>query len=130
MKHQGLDHFAIAVANTDDALQLWRDTFGFPVLYSEVVNDGAVKLTHLDLGNTQLQLVEPLLPDHPLHSWIAKHGGAGLHHVCLKVEDIDVSKKECPVPTAANPHQGTRGKRAIFLDARATQGTIWELTGR
>ncbi|RME72395.1 MAG: hypothetical protein D6781_02330, partial [Verrucomicrobia bacterium] len=50
--HRGLDHLAIAVNDTEEALKLWRDTFGFPVLYSEVVNDGTIRLTHLDLGNT------------------------------------------------------------------------------
>ena len=34
MKHQGLDHLAIAVPDTEDALKTWRDTFGFKVLYS------------------------------------------------------------------------------------------------
>ena len=73
--HQGLDHLAVVVPNTDDALLVWRDQFGFPVVCSEVVNNGAVRLTHLDLGNTHLQLVEPLLDDHPLHAWIERHGG-------------------------------------------------------
>jgi catechol 2,3-dioxygenase-like lactoylglutathione lyase family enzyme len=56
MNHQGLDHLAIAVPDTEAALKLWRDTFGFKVLYTEDVNGGTVRLTHLDLGNTQLQL--------------------------------------------------------------------------
>ena len=83
MKHQGLDHFAIVVPSTDDALKTWRDKLGFPVVCSEVVNNGAVRLTLLDLGNTHLQLVEPLTPDHPLHAWLAQHG-PGLHHLDRK----------------------------------------------
>ena len=63
MKHQGLDHLAIVVPDTEVALKTWRDALGFPLLYSEVVNGGTVRLTHLDLGNTHLQLVEPLTPD-------------------------------------------------------------------
>ena len=58
MKHQGLDHLAIVVPDTEAALKVWRDTLGLPLLYSEVVNGGAVRLTHLDLGNTHLQLVD------------------------------------------------------------------------
>lgn len=130
MKHNGLDHFAIAVKDTEAALKIWRDTLGFPLLYSEVVNDGAVRLTHLDLGNTQLQLVEPLVEGHPLHQWIADHGGAGLHHVCLNVDDVEASMKDSPVPTAPAPHQGTKGKKAVFLDAQSTAGCLWELTGK
>jgi methylmalonyl-CoA epimerase len=129
MKHSGLDHLAIAVPDTEVALKLWRDTFGFKVLYSEDVNGATVRLTHLDLGNTQLQLVQPLTPDHPLQAWLAK-SGPGLHHFCLKVDDVGAAKESSPVPTAPAPHQGTQGKRALFLDTSATQGVQVELTGK
>ncbi len=128
LTHQGLDHLAIAVPDTDAALKIWRDQCGFPLLYSEVVNGGTVRLTHLDLGNTQLQLVEPLTPDHPLHTWLAQHG-PGLHHFCLKVADIDTAMATSPLPTAPAAHQGTQGNRAVFLDKTATHGTQLELTG-
>jgi methylmalonyl-CoA/ethylmalonyl-CoA epimerase len=126
MKHQGLDHLAIAVPDTEAALRIWRDQFGFPLLYSEVVNGGTVRLTHLDLGNTHLQLVEPLTADHPLQAWLSKNG-PGLHHLCLKVDDV--AEARAPAPAAAAPHQGTQGKRALFLDKAATQGVQVELTG-
>lgn len=130
MRYNGLDHLAIVVPDTEAALKIWRDTLGFPVLYSETVSGGAVRLTHLDLGNTQLQLVEPLTPGHPLQAWLAKNG-AGLHHFCLKVNDVDEAMKTSPVPTAApNAHQGTQGKRAVFLDRTGTQGVQVELTGK
>ena len=128
MNHQGLDHLAIAVPDTEEALKIWRDKFGFTVLYTEDVNQATVRLTHLDLGNTQLQLVQPLTPDHPLQAWLAKHG-PGLHHFCLKVDDVAQAKAASPVPTAPNLHQGTQGKRALFLDKSATQGVQVELTG-
>jgi len=129
MKHQGLDHLAIAVPDTEAALKIWRDQFSFPLLYSEVVNGGTVRLTHLDLGNTHLQLVQPLTPDHPLQAWLAKNG-PGLHHFCLKVDDVTDAREKSPVPTAPAPHQGTQGKRALFLDKSATQGVQVELTGK
>ncbi len=129
MKHQGLDHFAIAVPDTEAALKVWRDKFGFAVLYSEEVNGATVRLTHLDLGNTQLQLVQPLTPNHPLQAWLVKNG-PGLHHFCLKVDDVGQAKEASPVPVAPALHQGTQGKRALFLDQSATQGVQVELTGR
>lgn len=129
MNHQGLDHLAIAVPDTDEALKVWRDRLGFKVLYSEDVNGGTVRLTHLDLGNTQLQLVQPLTPDHPLQAWLARNG-PGLHHFCLRVEDVTEAGAASPVPTAPRPHQGTQGKRALFLDAGATQNVQVELTGK
>ncbi len=127
--YKGLDHLAIAVTDTAEALKIWRDTLGFEVLYTEDVNGGTIRLTHLDLGNTHLQQVQPLTPDHPLQAWLAKNG-PGLHHLCLKVDDVGQAKESSPVPTAANIHQGTKGKRALFLDKNATQGVQVEITGQ
>ncbi len=130
--HQGLDHLAIVVPDTELALAIWRDRFGFAVLYAEKVADDTTLLTHLDLGNTQLQLVQPLTPDHPLQEWL-RQNGPGLHHFCLKVENIDAAleatQKLGLASTAAAPHQGTQGKRALFLDKGASMGVQVELTG-
>ncbi len=132
MNHQGLDHLAIAVHSTDEALKLWRDRLGFAVVCSEVVNGGIVRLTHLDLGNTHLQLVEPLTPAHPLQDWLRKHG-PGLHHFCLAVDDVGASRDELRAAGLAGdapPHEGTQGKRALFLERSATGGVQVEITGR
>jgi len=32
MRIKGLDHIAIVVADTDQALKVWRDQFGLPLL--------------------------------------------------------------------------------------------------
>ena len=132
MKHQGLDHLAIVVPSTDEALTVWRDKLGFAVVCSEIVNGGVVRLTHLDLGNTHLQLVEPLTPDHPLQAWLAKNG-PGLHHFCFKVDNVSASQAELTAAGLATqsppPHQGTQGKRALFLAKSATQNVQVEITG-
>lgn len=132
MKHHGLDHLAIAVPSTEDALKVWRDRLGFPVICSEVVNGGAIRLTHLDLGNTHLQLVEPLTPDHPLQGWLATNG-PGLHHFCFKVDNVATSQTDLVaaglVTAFPPPHQGTQGKRALFLTKAATQNVQVEITG-
>jgi methylmalonyl-CoA/ethylmalonyl-CoA epimerase len=119
MKHNGLDHLAMVVPDTESALKVWRDTLGLPLLYSETVNG----------GNTHLQLVEPLTPDHLLQAWLAKNG-PGLHHFCLEVDAVGEAMKTSPVPTASNSHQGTQDKQAVFLDKEATQGVQVELSGR
>ncbi len=132
MNTKGIDHIAIAVPNTEEALKLWRDQFGFTVLLSEVVNAGTVRLTHLDVGNAHLQLVEPLTADHPIKAWLAANG-PGLHHICFKVDDVGEAMGEVQAlgfGTAPKPHQGTAGKRAVFMDAAGTGGVRVELTGR
>ncbi len=127
-----LDHLAIVVPDTEAALLIWRDKFGLPVLFSEIINNGTIRLTHLDLGNTQLQLVEPLTSSHPLAAWLAEHG-PGLHHLCFGVDDVAQATQALPAHGLAagepQPHQGTQGNRALFLDRAGTQTVQVELTG-
>ena len=129
---KGLDHLAIIVPDTAEALKIWRDRFGFPVLFSEKVQNDTVLLTHLDLGNTQLQLVQPLTAEHRLSVWL-KENGPGLHHFCLKVDNVDSAFAE--IATLGLPsgqpqlHQGTQGKRAFFLEQSSTGDVPVEVTG-
>jgi methylmalonyl-CoA/ethylmalonyl-CoA epimerase len=130
---KGLDHIAIAVSDTEEALKIWRDKFGLTVLFSEKVNNDTALLTHLDLGNTHLQLVQPLTSDSPLHTWLERNGGPGLHHFCLLVDDVGEAfdgVKEMSIGAAPKIHQGTRGKRALFLDKSTTDGVQVEVTGK
>ena len=129
---RGLDHIAIAVADTEAALRIWRDRFGFPVLFTQVVNQGRVRLTHLDLGNTHLQLAQPLVEDHRLWDWLQTHG-EGLHHLCLAVDDLDAAVDEAASrglpPGEPRPHEGTGSKRALYLRQSTTGNVAVELTG-
>ena len=127
----GVDHIAIVVKDTDDALAFYRDTLGFPVTFSEVVNDPPVKLTHLDMGNVYLQLVQPMRDDHPLHDYLNTHG-EGLHHFCFKVDDVPAAMnalRDSPIPPAKETaHSGPLGRKAAFLNPAHTRGLRIEIT--
>jgi len=55
-----LDHVAILVRSTDEALQFYEGHLGLTVHSSEEIESPHVRLTYLDLGNAFLQLLEPL----------------------------------------------------------------------
>src|SRR2546425_12819764 len=57
-----LDHVAVAVRDTDDALHYFRDRLGLEGSRSEEIESPHVRLTYLDPGNAYIQLVEPLDP--------------------------------------------------------------------
>ena len=126
-----LDHIAILVRNTDEALKFYRDTFGLEYRLSEVIEDVGVRLTHLDLGNLDLQLVEPLTDDHPLAKQLDERG-EHLHHLCLKVDDVPNEMATWPTrgfrSKNAQPHRGPQGRSAAFIDPSGTRGVQWEIT--
>ena len=128
-----VDHIAIVVRNTEAALAFYRDRMGLPELESEVLEEAGVRLTHLDMGNVRLQLVEPLRADHPLSHHLDDHG-EGFHHVCWKTGDVDDAMAGM-APYGFNaregePHAAPRGGRAFFMDPETTRGVLWEMTGR
>jgi methylmalonyl-CoA/ethylmalonyl-CoA epimerase len=127
----GLDHLAIVVGDTESALRIYRDQLRLPVLFSEVLEEQGVRLTHLDLGNCHLQLVEPLWPDHPLRTALGT-SNALLHHFCLKVESVPAAFLELPAGGLAlrdqQPRRGPNGRKAAFIDPSATGGVLCEIT--
>ncbi len=82
-----LDHVAVLVRSTDDALRFYRDHLGLTVHSSEEIPTPPVRLTYLDAGNAFVQLVEPLEGDSDLAKWLEAHG-EGLHHICFGVDDV------------------------------------------
>lgn len=126
-----LDHLAIVVRDTDESLKFYRDVMGLPVLFSQELPDQPVRLTHLDMGNTHLQLVQPLSDDHPLQAWLDEHG-EGLHHFCFFVDSVEKMIETLPehgIPSRdKTPRSGPNGRRAAFIDPENTRGVLIEIT--
>lgn len=127
-----LDHIAVGVEDTESALGFYRDTLGLPLLFSEVLEEQGVRLTHLDLGNTHLQLVQPLTPEHPLRD-VLRARGEGLHHLCFWVESVPEAMATWPDRGTASrdaaPRRGPLGRQAAFINPATTRGLLIELTG-
>ena len=127
-----LDHIAIVVRDTDEALKFYRDTLGLSVDIDEIIPTGGVRLTHLNMGNTHLQLVQPITEDHPLQQHLKEHG-EGLHHLCFETEDVQATVDGMAArglnPRNPSPHDGPRGRKAAFIDPADSRGVLWEMTG-
>lgn len=126
-----LDHLAIVVANTEEALRIYRDRLGLPFLFTEVLEEQGVRLTHLNLGNCHLQLIEPLTQDHPLRAAL-KPGINPLHHLCLKVNSVPEALQELPSNGIkvrdTTPRRGPNQRKAVFLDPSSTGDVLFEIT--
>lgn len=129
-----LDHIAIAVRNTEEALRFYRDVLRLKVLRSEVLPGPGVRLTHLDMGNVELQLVEPLATDHPISKFLDERG-EGLHHLCWQTDtDIQTAMERLSEfglePKANEPHAAPDQGWATFIQSEQTRGVLWEITSK
>ena len=122
-----LDHVAVLVRDTDEALRFYSGRLGLAVASSEEIPSPHVRLTYLDAGNAYIQLVQPLTGDSPLTVWLDEHG-EGLHHICFGVDDVAGAVGELSDPgTAISLGQG-RGRVSSFISAGDSHGVRIECT--
>lgn len=124
-----IHHTGVVVRSLEEAYAFYRDTLGLPFLKEALIEDQGVKATLLDLGNSLLELLEPIEPDTGIARFLERRG-EGLHHVCLEVEDIraalaDLKAKGVPL-VDEEPRQGLVGTVA-FLHPSALHGVLAEL---
>lgn len=121
-----LDHVAVLVRDTDEALRFYSGRLGLEVASSEEVPSLRVRLTYLDAGNAYIQLVQPLA-DSPLTDWLDERG-EGLHHICFGVDDVTRAVGELSDPGAEITLGEGRGRVSSFVSAGGSHGVRIECT--
>ena len=87
-----IDHIGIAVHRLDDALPFYRDTLGLKLVGIEEVREEQVRTAMLQVGETRIELLEPLSQDGAVAKFLQRKG-EGIHHLAFSVDDLtDVSK--------------------------------------
>jgi methylmalonyl-CoA/ethylmalonyl-CoA epimerase len=123
-----LDHVAIVVKNTDQALRYFVDTLQLSVAASEEVTSRGVRLTYLDAGNIFIQLVEPVDPTIEISKWLAENG-EGLHHICFAVDNVEADAPLLAEPGAPPVRlSGGRGRVTAWIPGTNPLGLRVELT--
>jgi methylmalonyl-CoA epimerase len=84
---KNLDHFAHAVNNLDEAITFWTENFGTKVKSQAVLEAVGLKNTMIDVGNTQIELIEPLEGETVVRGWLERNG-QGVYLVTFEVEDL------------------------------------------
>ena len=131
MSRVRLDHIAIAVTSLEEALTFYRDQFGLTLDEVEIVEEQGVRVAKLDLGNTHLELLEPLSPDTPVGKFLQQKG-PGLHHICVGVnslkDELANLKNHGAKLIDEEPRAGASGAQIAFVHPKATRGVLLELS--
>lgn len=88
-----LDHIGIAVRSIDKSLPFYTDVLGLELLGTEMVESQHVKVAFLSIGESKIELLEPLGTDGPIYTFLEKKG-EGIHHVALSVKNVEERLKE------------------------------------
>jgi methylmalonyl-CoA/ethylmalonyl-CoA epimerase len=122
-----LDHVAVAVRDTDEALLYFRDRLGLQIASAEELESPHVRLTYLDAGNAYIQLIEPLERNGDLSGWLDEHG-EGLHHLCFAVDDVLAAARELSAGDEAPKAGSGRGRVSAFVPGANAHGLRVECT--
>lgn len=133
MKVGRINHIGIATPDVEAAASSYAAMYGldkatpakdFPQL--------GVRVVFVDTGNTQLELIEPLGNDSPIHKYLEKNPKGGQHHICFEVPDIIAARdamrdRGATVLGSGEPYVGAHGVPVIFVHPKNTGGVLVEL---
>jgi len=125
----GLSHIGIAVKNLEEALKVYVNVLGAQtgqIHRWPKTGLGAVMLT---LGNSKIELIEPIGTEGPLAKFIESRG-EGIHHICFEVDNIDKTLESLSAQGVwlidNEARQGLEGNIA-FIHPKAMNGVLVEL---
>ena len=125
-----LDHVGIAVSDLPASLAFFRDVLGLHVELTEEIASQQVRAHFLSVGPSTLEVLEATAPDSPIARYLEKRG-PGMHHVALRVEDLDAALAHLKsrgvrlIDERARP--GAEGAMVAFVHPSAAHGVLVEL---
>ncbi len=126
-----VDHIGIAVPGLEDAIDFYTKMLGKGPDHLEEVADQKVRTAFFAVGETNLELLYPTSPESPIAKHLEKRG-AGIHHICIEVQDIDARLAELKAQGVKlvdeTPRMGAHGKRIAFVHPKSTGGVLVELS--
>jgi len=125
-----INHIAIVVDDVNTALNFWQKALGLTLAHSEHNEDEEVDIAFLPLGEGEIELIAPFTEESGVAKYLAKRG-AGMHHLCLEVDDIDAVMRQLLANGTelinAEPRTRPDGRRYAFVHPRSTGGVLLEL---
>lgn len=127
MPHR-IDHVGIAVRSLESAAEFYEG-IGLKVEHFETVEAEKVRVAMVPTADSRIELLEPLAPDSPISKFLEKRG-PGLHHLALRVPDLDAAigrLRESGARLLNEPSAGAGGHRYVFIHPASTGGVLLEL---
>lgn len=129
-----LDHIGIAVKNLEEAVRFYRDVLGLELEGVEEVPEESVKVAMFRVGETHIELLQGTTQESAISKFIEKKG-EGIHHIAIRVDDVDKSVEDLKSKGAALVYDKSKlvskGSRKInFVHPKSTGGVLLELVER
>jgi len=125
-----IHHIGIATTELEAAASVWDDLLGLQTAHTEEVASQKVRVCMLPVGESRLELLEPMSQDSPISKFLDKRGG-GIHHIAVSVEDIRSALQGLKAKGVRlideEPRIGAAGCLVAFIHPSSTGGVLLEL---
>ncbi len=124
-----IHHVGIVVRSLETALSFYRDRLGLPLTRESDVPDQGVRVALLAAGESEVELVEPTVPETGAARFLERRGG-GMHHLCFESDEIEKEMtrlKALGVPLIDETARKGLAGMIAFLHPQATAGVLVEL---
>jgi methylmalonyl-CoA epimerase len=105
------------------------EALGLAVAHRESVPTEKVAVAMLPAGDSRIELLEPTAADSPIAKFLEKRG-PGLHHVALRVPDLNAALSRLKASGARllnEPRSGAGGHIYVFVHPASAGGVLLEL---
>ena len=137
MKLGRLNHIGIATPSLEASIAYYRDVMGAVKIHAPFdMPSNGVKVCFVDTpgengtNGTQIELIEPLGADSPIHGYLAKNPAGGQHHMCYEVPDIHAARAEFEgmgKKVLGETRIGAHGTLIFFLHPKDMNGVLTEI---
>lgn len=125
-----VEHIGIAVKSIDEAKKYYEDVLGFKCYAIEEILDQKVRTAFFQVGETKIELLEPISEDSPVSKFIEKKG-EGIHHIAFATKDLNNSLLEIEAKGInlidKQSRKGAENLDIAFLHPKSTLGVLTEL---
>jgi methylmalonyl-CoA/ethylmalonyl-CoA epimerase len=123
-----IHHIGVVVRNADEAMKFYRDALGLPVTADRVIEDQGVRGVLLQIGGSEIELLEPTRDDTGIARYLESRG-EGMHHICFESDDVNKELESAKAKGIEvideQPREGLAGM-ICFLHPRSNHGVLVE----
>ena len=123
-----IHHLGIVVRSLDAAYAFYRDALALPVHKEAVIQDQGVRAALLTIGESEIELLEPIAPGTGVARFL-EQWGEGLHHLCFETDDVneelETAKRRGVRLIDQQPRAGLAGM-ICFLHPKSNHGVLIE----
>jgi len=127
---QKIAHIGIAVQSIEQSLPFYTEQLGLTLQGIEKVESEQVKVAFLKIGESMLELLEPMSESSAIHAYLER-SGEGIHHIALEVDNIEQRlenlKNDGIRLIHEEPKLGANNSKIAFLHPKSTYGVLYEL---